>query len=387
MGKRIRVGFVSIDDATSEATWAGIPVRILEKLRAHSDIHVELISPLKKDLKWLYLPAKAREKFMGRSFIWYLTKRSQRYFARQVELIVKNKQLDAIFSTSSMPIGSLRTDIPAVFWTDAVFHAMEGYYSGVFARLSDNTIRDGREQEESALRRADFACYASHWAADAAKEFAAEENVRVLPFGANLDIRHDGAAVNRWVDERRTARPSNCVLLFAGVQWERKGGAIALECARLMNEAGVPTTLRVLGCEPPEPVPWFVERLGFIDKSAIEGKQRISEIFRTSDIFILPSRAEAFGIVVCEAAAHGVPSLVCQTGGLGETVREGVSGFRLPLLDDGSGFAEKAGTIMKEYPRFAHGAFAEFSERLNWDSSVNELVRLLHKAVERRTHA
>jgi glycosyltransferase involved in cell wall biosynthesis len=87
---------------------------------------------------------------------------------------------------------------------------------------------------------------------------------------------------------------------------------------------------------------------------------------------------------VCEAAAHGVPALVCQTGGLAETVREGVSGFRLSLQDDGSGFADKAKMIMSDYVRFAKGAFAEFSERLNWDSSVNDLVGLLKEAIGRR---
>ncbi len=384
MGNRIRVGFVSIDDATCESTWAGIPYSVLNKLKGHSEVHVELISPLNTDLKWLYLPAKLREKVTGRSFIWYLTRRSQRYFAQQVESIVDKKKLDAVFSTSSIPVGSLRQDIPAVFWTDAVFHAMEGYYSGVFASLSKTTIHDGREQEERALQRADYACYSSSWAANAAKEYAAEGRVRVLPFGANLDIRHDHSVVERWIDERRATRPAACALLFAGVQWQRKGGAIALESARLLNEAGLPTTLRVLGCEPPAPVPWFVEKLGFIDKAAAEGKRRISEIYRTSDILILPSRAEAFGIVVCEAAAHGLPSLVCQTGGLGETVREGVSGFRLPLGDDGSGFAQRVRIIMANYAQFATGAFAEFSARLNWDTSVNQLVSLITEAVERR---
>ncbi len=384
MGEKIRIGFVSIEDASSEGTWAGIPIRILEKLKQHSEFDIELISPLKRNLRWLYLPAKLCEKFTGQAFIWYLTRRSQRYFARQVESVVKKKQLDAVFSTSSIPIAYLRTDIPAVFWTDAVFHVMYGYYSGLFAHLSKRTIRDGRDQEERALRRVDFACYSSEWAADAARQFAAEARVKVLPFGANLDVHHDRTTVERWIAERRAARPDACVLLFAGVQWERKGGAIALECARLLNEAGLPTTLRVLGCIPPASMPPFVEIIGFIDKAAKGGKERISEIFRTSDIFILPSRAEAFGIVVCEAAAHGVPALVCETGGLGETVREGVSGFRLSLQDDGSGFADKARIIMSDYLRFAKGAFTEFRERLNWDSSVIDLVGLLKEAIDKQ---
>jgi glycosyltransferase involved in cell wall biosynthesis len=168
--------------------------------------------------------------------------------------------------------------------------------------------------------------------------------------------------------------------LFVGIGWERKGGAIAVQAARRLNEAGIATTLRVVGSAPPGPMPSFVEILGFINKREPEGYRRLIDLYRTSDIFILPSRAEAFGVVVSEAAAFGMPALVCATGGLTETVREGKTGFQLPLEDDGTLFAEKATTILRNYEQFAVNAYAEYQTRLNWETSVNLLVELLHRA-------
>jgi glycosyltransferase involved in cell wall biosynthesis len=46
----------------------------------------------------------------------------------------------------------------------------------------------------------------------------------------------------------------------------------------------------------------------------------IPELMASSDVFVLPSRAEAFGLVVCEAMAAGKPVVVSDVGGIPEAV-------------------------------------------------------------------
>jgi len=377
MEKKLRVGFVSIQDASSVATWSGIPLNLLQHLRRHPDVDVELISPLGENLKWLYLPLILMFKAFHHGFDWQREALSLRYFASRIESVFRNKKLDVVFSTSSIPVTRLTSSVPTVFWTDGSFQTMEDYYQ---TGMPQRTRRVGRMQEEKSIRRASFACYSSDWAANGARAITDRERVKVLPFGPNLRIEHNKLDVEGWIRERRVARPHACVLLFVGIDWVRKGGGVAIESARRLNEAGIATTLRVVGGAPPGPTPDFVEYLGFIDKNEPEGYRRLVDLYRTSDIFILPSRAEAFGVVVSEAAAFGLPALVCDTGGLAETVSESVSGFRLPLDDDGTLFAEKAKIILRAYEAFANNAFAEFENRLNWETSASLLVDLLKRA-------
>lgn len=379
MEKRLRVGFVSIEDASSEASWSGTPLNMLRALRSSPGVDVEVISPLRQSCRWLYLPFKLWSGLTKKAFEWRREGLSLRCFAAQIEPVVHRKKLDVIFSTSSIPVARLAASIPAVFWTDANFHAMDGYYT---QNLSSRTQAAGRRQEEAALRRADFACYASHWAADGAKMFADRERVKVLPFGPNLLIEHTRQDVERWIRERREARPQSCTLLFVGRNWVRKGGAIAVETARKLNEEGIATTLRLAGCNPPGPLPPFVEVLGHISKSEPQGYKRLVDLYRTSDILILPSRAEPFGIVVAEAAAFGLPALVTASGGLAETVQEGKSGFRLPLESDAALWAERAKMILDAYAAFASHAYNEFENRLNWSASARSLVELLRLAAQ-----
>ena len=380
MEKKLRIGFASIEDASSVSSWSGIPLNVLNVLRKDPSVEVEMISPLGQGLKRIYAPFKLQAKIFKKSYDWKRECGSLRHFAKQIEAAFLERNLDVIFSTSSIPGTLLEPSIPFVFWTDATFNLMVGYYS---TNLLKRTLTAGRRQEEAALRRAQFSCYSSNWAADSAKEIAGPARVKVLPFGPNLPIEHTKSDVDGWIAERRAMRPKSLSLLFVGIGWERKGGAVAVKAARILNDAGVATTLRVVGSTPPEPLPPFVESVGFINKREPEGYRRMIELYRTSDIFILPSRAEAFGVVVSEAAAFGMPALVCATGGLTETVMQGRTGFQLPLEDDGRLFAEKAITVLHDYDTFAANAYAEYQSRLNWGTSVSLLAELLSRAAKR----
>jgi glycosyltransferase involved in cell wall biosynthesis len=105
--------------------------------------------------------------------------------------------------------------------------------------------------------------------------------------------------------------------------------------------------------------------------------QKLTELFQTSDFFILPTRAEAAGIVFCEASAYGLPSLAYATGGVSDYVRNGVNGV---CVEPGSPPATFAGEIRKlltdsaAYESCAIQGFREYQERLNWKTSVSKLL-------------
>lgn len=60
---------------------------------------------------------------------------------------------------------------------------------------------------------------------------------------------------------------------------------------------------------------------------------RIAEEYRTGDIFLLASHYEAFGLVLIEAMASGIPVIATNVGGISNVVEEGVSGLLVPAGD------------------------------------------------------
>jgi glycosyltransferase involved in cell wall biosynthesis len=80
------------------------------------------------------------------------------------------------------------------------------------------------------------------------------------------------------------------------------------------------------------------------------------DILQASDLFLLPTKMEGFGLVVAEALACGVPALVSAIRPLDEIVSDGESGFLLPS-DAPELFAARAIDILGNHG--LHGRLAE----------------------------
>jgi len=63
--------------------------------------------------------------------------------------------------------------------------------------------------------------------------------------------------------------------------------------------------------------------------------QELSALYATSDLFVFPSVTDTLGQVVMESQGSGLPVLVSDQGGPKEVVRDGETGFVLPVDDPG----------------------------------------------------
>lgn len=91
----------------------------------------------------------------------------------------------------------------------------------------------------------------------------------------------------------------------------------------------MPAKLMLVGEGPErEKMEWRCQQLGITDKVVFFGKSNeIDKILCFSDLFLLPSESESFGLAALEAMASGVPVISSNTGGIPEVNKQGVSGF------------------------------------------------------------
>ena len=57
-----------------------------------------------------------------------------------------------------------------------------------------------------------------------------------------------------------------------------------------------------------------------------ERRAKLAALIASSHFLLLPTLADCFGLVLCEANAFGVPSLANDVGGVGEVVKPDVNG-------------------------------------------------------------
>jgi Glycosyltransferase len=375
----MRLAFVDIENPEDVTTWSGIPYFILQELRRQS-VDVEIIAPLKRSFRYWFAPHKALARLSQRNIQINRHPVALKSFAKQVEGRLCGRSFDAIFATSSIPISKIAPGIPVVYWTDAVTEAMVGYYTGAFASMNDRELQIAHAQEQAALDRASFAIYSSDWAANIVRSnySVSGDKVRVIEFGANLPVNNqvpDIVAMN----ERRLSPPYS--LLFIGVDWDRKGGGYAFEAAKILNEKGIKATLKVVGGAAPDAA--FVENLGFINKNTREGQEQFRQLLATSTFFLLPTRAEAAGIVFCEASAYGLPTIATRTGGVENYVIDSQTGYCLPLSAGGTDYAELITKTLSQPDTFRQlslSAFHRYQRKLNWTVGVSSMLELAKQA-------
>ena len=63
---------------------------------------------------------------------------------------------------------------------------------------------------------------------------------------------------------------------------------------------------------------------------AVGAQEEVLPLLSVSDVFLLPSAEESFGLAALEAMACGVPVVASRVGGVPEVIEHGVSGFLHP---------------------------------------------------------
>jgi glycosyltransferase involved in cell wall biosynthesis len=311
----------------------------------------------------------------------YYFRRTISFARRFAESVVPLLNTDAriVFSPDSVGISLLDTKLPKVFYTDATFAGIVNFYEK-YTSLSRQIIEEGHYLERKALESSALAVYASEWAARSAIEYyhADPGKVKVVPFGANIDSRRSYEDIKRLVSLRSQRQ---CQLLFVGIDWQRKGGDLAVKVAGELNQRGLPTRLHVVGVKNlNREVPDFVVNHGFISKASGEGIQKLERLFSESHFLIVPSRAEAYGLVFCEASSFGLPSLSTNVGGISTVIRDGINGKTFSLDSNAKDYASFILDHFNHFPGYrqlAYSSFHESESRLNWEVAGKSLMQLL----------
>lgn len=135
-------------------------------------------------------------------------------------------------------------------------------------------------------------------------------------------------------------------LLCVGSLTPTKGQDLLVEALAAMGDPGVPDwTCELVGSLRRHPahvaaVQLAVRRHGLSERVRITGPRTGSELadsYAAADLVVLPSRAEAFGMVLVEALARGIPVIATDVGGvpeaLGRDRRGRIPGILVPPGD------------------------------------------------------
>lgn len=376
----MELAYTTTFDARDIINWSGTPFYMSNTLQQNG-INIEYICNLSRQLppffklKQFWKKAACGQRESPRFNIAVA-----KYYSEQVSKHLKNLQVDAVIAPQLNPICYLDCKQPLVLWTDALYASLLGFYPG-FSNHSAESIKQGNIITQECLSRLSLAIFSSDWAARTAIEIygAAKEKIKVVPFGANINCSH---TLNDIRVMLKTRSRDTVKLLFLGKHWRRKGGDIVFNVAKALHHAGQSVELNFVGCHPPKhiEIPSYIKCHGFISKRTPQGIEKISTLLRESHFLFVPSRAEAYGIVFCEANAFGLPCLTSYIGGISTVVKDHINGMTFALEAEPERYCEYIMNLMKNYSQYeelALSSFNEYETRLNWKTAVTKVQQLI----------
>ncbi len=143
----------------------------------------------------------------------------------------------------------------------------------------------------------------------------------------------------------------------------------------------VPATLLMLGDGPERgDAEREAREVGIEEDVRFLGRiDSVTELLQASDLFLLPSQSESFGLAALEAMACGVPVVVSRAGGLPEVIDDGVNGILEP---PGSveAMARRAIDLLRDPAR--HAAMAQAAVERADTFRANRIVPLYEQVYQ-----
>jgi glycosyltransferase involved in cell wall biosynthesis len=367
----MKIVIVSSYDVSSRDEWSGIPYYCTSALRQVAT-ELVIISPLepRKTLRSTELLSRAKQRNLR-----YLPDRDLdvlRARGHNANKILKHhRDADLIVIFHPPDAAFLETLVPIVVLHDATW----GQFTSSYPRFAPESFDEvnfshALEGERMAFTNSRGIVFFTDWAADAARHEYSELASRIavaLP-GANLDIVPTRDAVNNMIASRGRA---GCRIIHVGKEFHRKGADIALGVLQTLLKGDSRTTLHLAGVNL-SPAPPSCSSYGLLSKDPGGCTFPLHELYSSGSVFLFPTRAECAGIVLCEAAAFGLPVFTSGIGGTKDIVVDQLTGHHAGT-NEASDYAAAIGDLLldtKRYLSWSHAARDRYESDLNWQSTI-----------------
>lgn len=170
---------------------------------------------------------------------------------------------------------------------------------------------------------------------------------------------------------------SGRVVLFVGVDWERKGGPELVEAFKVVRSEVPDAELWIVGCSP------GIRGEGVREFGRISAAE-VRRCYAQADVFCLPSRMDPSASVLAEAAANRLPVVATAVGGNAERVLDGQSGYLCGSNEIASRLIE---LLRDPAKRLAFGERGRqlVEERFTWEAVSARIASRIRKEMKCRS--
>ncbi len=205
-----------------------------------------------------------------------------------------------------------------------------------------------------------------------------------------IRVVHNGVDVNLFRPSDNGRPNLGKKLIFVGNTEDRKKGILYL--LRAMTKLPEDVTLTCVNGGAPRHLyaQELVDELGIADRVEFTGRLPVDEVakkYRESDIAVVPSLFEGFGLPAAEAMASGLPVVSTDGGALPEVVgTDGASSIMVPSRSSNAIANAVMGLVndKEKRERMAKAARRRALEKFTWKKAAQDIVDIYEDEIERK---
>jgi glycosyltransferase involved in cell wall biosynthesis len=306
------------------------------------------------------------------NFVWLWRKKTVDKLTRRFKAHLKNTRG---FNTVLQAGAIVRVELDGVrHYCITDMTVAQGIEEKVFGldKLKEPRISEAIEAQRSIFENCDSIFAASNWAKQSiVADYGIDQNrVFVTSLGASVSGDVD-------IDNKRP----NFNILFMGRNWQVKGGPMAVEAFKRVNERIPKSTLTIIGCSPKISHP-NVKVLGHLDKTYPRQMSTIADAFRNATVLCVPSAFDAFGFCYVEAQYYGVVPVTFAGQGRSESIRDGLTGV-LVAERSPEALSEAILELLRNPDKTREMSIAGYKfcrAHCTWDRVAEKIVRVVEGA-------
>lgn len=352
-----------------EISWSGTTyslLRALEENNSISSIDININTYTK--VKYLLLSGIITGKFT-RNLIFnaFYQKNREKKIIKEVQSI-DSKNILQIGDIANLNNSMIYQDLSLSFLLKIKEIDPDSFKLSGFSHFKDDELRERNEIQLERYNTAKYILTMSHSLRNHLIEDQGFNENKVIYVGGGINVKPDEAKQKVSKNRRN--------ILFVGRDFLRKGGDLTVSAFKLLKRQEEYKDLSLYIAGPKELSDEYLgEGIHFLgDMSSKE----LEEYFNICDIFCMPSRFEAYGLVFAEALTHGLPCIGLNKFDMPYFIEDGVSGYLLKSQDGAKQLSDKIDKLLRNEDifKYVNSNLEEYRLEYSWDTVAKRILEV-----------
>jgi len=182
-------------------------------------------------------------------------------------------------------------------------------------------------------------------------------------------------------NKKKAKKDKKLDLVFTGGINRRKNVLTTISACKILKDRGHNVTFTVIGPIDNTKIYNKLKEQPLVKYLGKKTKEELIDIYKTKDIFVMPSITETFGLVYAEALSQSLPVIYSKGQGFDCQFKEGTVGYHVNA-NDGNEIADKIELIIKNYDAISNNCY-DGVDKFDWKKIAQKYVQI-YKEIRKR---